>query len=489
LPPLEAWEKVFLGNEAYFDTFHASVSCITCHGGNEGTDDMNTAHEGMVRDPDPMQACGQCHAQTVESFQQNSLHWDLGGFLAVLSERSDEAHWPQVLEAYENHCATCHTSCGQCHVSRPTNGGGGLLDGHVFKSTPPPYTTCTGCHGSRVENEYKGKNEDEEGTRYPADVHYNPGGMNCNDCHSSDEMHGVQGDADHRYEGMETPSCTDAGCHENVGQGDGIELHDSHTDKLSCQACHSIAYKNCYNCHVAQSEEGTPYFKTDDAQMLFLIGRNPIQSDERPWEYVPLRHVPVAQDTFAYYGDDLLPNFDNRSTWTYATPHNIQRITPQNQDCQSCHDSDVIFLTSDKVAQAELDANALVITDQVFPHPGLSEAKYAIPQACVACHPQAVEGSWELVSEHIHSLNYVIEPKGDVILCSDCHAEDGNFDWAAAGYSAEQAAQFIWSDYPNPKSSEQPSDPLWVIGVGLGVVAVAATPMVLERRANRRKAK
>ncbi len=28
--------------------------------------------------------------------------------------------------------------------------------------------TCTGCHGSRIENEYKGKNEGDQG-RHPLD--------------------------------------------------------------------------------------------------------------------------------------------------------------------------------------------------------------------------------------------------------------------------------------------------------------------------------
>jgi thiosulfate/3-mercaptopyruvate sulfurtransferase len=361
---LEAWEQVYFDNEDFFDDIHATIGCITCHGGTGGTDDMEAAHQGVVKDPDQEEACGTCHAQTVQSFTENGLHWDLQGYMTVLQERSDEEHMPQVMEAYDNHCATCHASCGQCHVSRPTSNGGGLLDGHVFKGTPPPYTTCTGCHGSRIENEFKGKNTDEEGNRYPADVHYNPGGMNCNDCHSGEEMHGEMGSFDHRYDGPETPSCADAGCHEDVGPGGEIAQHSAgHLAQLSCQACHAVTYKNCYNCHVQQSEEGVPYFKTDESQMDFRIGLNPIQSAERPWKYVPLRHVPVARDSFAYYGEDLLPNFDSRPTWTYATPHAIQRVTPQNQSCD-CHNNLDLFLTADDVDPDELTANQAVIVAQ-----------------------------------------------------------------------------------------------------------------------------
>jgi thiosulfate/3-mercaptopyruvate sulfurtransferase len=482
---LEAWEKVLLNGEDYFDTTHSAISCIDCHGGAAGTDDMEAAHEGVVRDPAAEDACATCHSDVVETFG-DSLHYDLQGYMIALSERSDEEHLPQVMEAYENHCAGCHATCGQCHVSRPTSAGGGLLAGHVFRSPPPPYTTCTGCHGSRIENEYKGRNEDEEGNRYPADVHYNPGGMNCNDCHTASEMHGADGDFEYRYEGMSRPSCTDVGCHDDIAPGGENEQHSEvHLDKLSCQVCHSTTYKNCYNCHVALSDEGTPFFRTDESEMLFLIGHNPIQSDDRPWEYVPVRHVPVAPDSFAFYGEDLLPNFDSRPTWTYATPHNIQRITPQNESCDGCHGGDTYFLTSERVAEAELQANAAVITSQAWPHPIPEDADYEIPQACVTCHPLALEGDWVLICENMHSLDWEVDPAGSVISCCDCHSEEAaTFDWEAAGYSAERAAELTWSDCQSiPELPCAPTETSWV---GLAVMALAvaniiAVPLVVRR--------
>jgi hypothetical protein len=72
-------------------------------------------------------------------------------------------------------------------------------------------------------------------------------------------------------------------------------------------------------------------------------------------------------DTFAFYGDDLLPDFDNAPTWKYATPHNIQRITAQNESCDSCHGNAELFLTADDVAPEEREANAAVIVEEVPP--------------------------------------------------------------------------------------------------------------------------
>jgi hypothetical protein len=78
-----------------------------------------------------------------------------------------------------------------------------------------------------------------------------------------------------------------------------------------------------------------------------------------------VRHVPITRDSFAYYGESLLPNFDALPTWKYATPHNIQRITPQNETCGSCHGNTEVFLTDGDVSADELEANQDVIVEDL----------------------------------------------------------------------------------------------------------------------------
>ncbi len=56
-----------------------------------------------------------------------------------------------------------------------------------------------------------------------------------------------------------------------------------------------------------------------------------------------------------------MPDFDAEPTWRHATPHNIQLETPQTETCNSCHGNGDIFLTADKVAPEELNANQPVI--------------------------------------------------------------------------------------------------------------------------------
>jgi hypothetical protein len=84
--------------------------------------------------------------------------------------------------------------------------------------------------------------------------------------------------------------------------------------------------------------------------------------------YTPVRHVPIDPDAFSFYGVEL-ENFDAVPTWAYATPHNIQRITPQTESCLSCHENDDVFLTADAVAPEERGANAGVIVESAPPMP------------------------------------------------------------------------------------------------------------------------
>jgi hypothetical protein len=173
-------------------------------------------------------------------------------------------------------------------------------------------------------------------------------------------------------------------------------MHQSHGDSLSCQVCHSITYTSCDGCHVAVSEtSGNPFFETEATYPTFLIGRNPNPTQERPYAYVPVRHVPVAPTSYQFYGEDLLPNFDALPTWVYATPHNIQKNTPQNASCETCHSGDAtIFLTADKVRETELTANQSVIVESFPPSLEMILGASSMPathtdfkpEMCTTCH-------------------------------------------------------------------------------------------------------
>jgi thiosulfate/3-mercaptopyruvate sulfurtransferase len=358
---LEVWEKVFVSDEDFAETLHFQPNCMMCHGGVGGVTTKEEAHVGVTRDPSaqPEDTCASCHPDIVET-ATSSLHFNIKGYETVLQARGADFSDPLMAEAFGNHCTSCHTTCGQCHVSRPTFTEGGLISGHKFKKVASIKDTCLACHGGRTGPEYQGKNEGVKG-----DVHWMKGGMPCVSCHNVDEFHGDGTEYAHRYDGAPAPACVD--CHPDVvGGTDGVAQHMMHEDKVACQVCHSAGdYKQCFSCHVGLDEEGLAYRQLAPSEMDFKIGLNPIQSEERPWTYVLLRHVPITRDTFAYYGENLLPSFDDVPTWKYATPHNIQRVTTQNSDCANCHGNTDLFLTADDVLPDELEANQSVIVPEV----------------------------------------------------------------------------------------------------------------------------
>ena len=297
----------------------------------------------------------------------------LEGIKALRASPTEQA----MVTMFGNHCSSCHASCGDCHISQPGSVGGGFVEGHVIMKTPSMSQNCVACHGSRVGNEYLGKHED-----IPGDAHFRIERMNCMSCHSEAQMHGTDAactqchsETDgfekltklNRYAGEQSPSCES--CHPEMGAwNDTNQNHIIHKDKLACQVCHSVSYTSCDSCHVAISDKtGNPFYETEGDYLSFFIGKNPSPNFHRPYEYVVVRHVPTDPDSYSFYGDNLLPDFNAKPTWVYATPHNIQKETPQNKTCNACHGNADIFLTKGNVNPEEVNANKDVIVDQVPP--------------------------------------------------------------------------------------------------------------------------
>jgi len=353
-------EKIFIDSDYLKeDPIHGGLACQSCHGGDASDSNWKTAHKGLVKDPsypDPSKSCGMCHAEIAKKYS-TSLHATLSSYKKTINMRlsRDTNVRSRVDTAMERHCMSCHSSCGECHVSRPKEVGGGLLDAHRIQKTPPMKTVCTACHGSRVDREYFGKN-----AGIPPDIHKQKY-FKCTKCHTGDELHGDGVEYDNRYEVANSPKC--ASCHESIFEQKAVNTiqHNLHKNSLSCQVCHAMPYKNCYSCHVGTDGKGLKFFKTEPSTLDFKIGLNPVLSERRPEKFVVLRHVPIDQDTFRFYTEDGLTNFDSLPTWKMATPHTIRRKTPQNETCNNCHGNADLFLRARDVKRKYLNANKKVI--------------------------------------------------------------------------------------------------------------------------------
>lgn len=353
------------------------AKCTQCHGGIEPARSRSQAHSQMIPNPSAVptsgdeaarNVCASCHPGIAKTFS-TSLHRTTAAVsdarVAVVLARARPEDLAALKPGLENHCSACHIDgCGDCHVSRPNWSGGGVVDGHSIQKTPNSVTNCTACHGSRIEKEMMAEAPETVEPRPKPDVHWSPNGLQCVACHEEGSLHGAGGQAPaNRYADDTAPSCE--GCHDI--SKDNQPAHRQHGLRgtsqtlLQCQVCHAQPYNNCYGCHVGKDQKGLSYFKTDRSVFDFKIGRNPFKSADRPYDYVVVRHVPVARDTFAFYGPNLLKNFDSVPTFKYATPHSIARRTAQNASCDACHGNPALFLQEKDVPADELTANKDVI--------------------------------------------------------------------------------------------------------------------------------
>ncbi len=350
------------------DPTHAAVGCAGCHGGNsvvdakDDTSAYRSAHTGMMRDPSKIGEAGcsggMCHGDIVRR-NETSMHSNLWGEKAHVALRngyeSFEACPAEIQDGFTKDCNSCHTTCGQCHISIPNAAGGGFLEqrtgySHKFIATPDEANVCTACHGSRVGDDWNANQERVPGN--VPDVH-NDFGYTCLDCHKED-MHGEGStDAEYtsRYQVADLPQCVD--CHQ-ADRDDNI-FHTQHWPNadasdgvdLACYTCHSQKYNNCNTCHAGTWKEEYTADNKDEYRVYaqFKIGRNPYYGDaDHPHgeaAFITTRHIPVSPDAYRQWNIATMPDYNTMETWKYASPHNIQRWTERTLVETSWSDSSV----------------------------------------------------------------------------------------------------------------------------------------------------
>ena len=376
VPHIEPYDAVFMGGAGYEEfkkSKHHEVGCVGCHNGVDKTDDKNVAHSGtFVAKPSMIadEKCGSCHAEEVKG-AKNNIH-NGNGQKRKITQRMGLAGMhefnllPTEMQAgYKKNCATCHASCGECHVNKPHAGGGGLMNGHSFSKKPDMLNVCVTCHSSRGGHAFLGI---ASGTK--PDVHQTKG-FTCMSCHTKHELHGDGVEYKTRYEVAQLPECKD--CHANSSNTNSY--HNMHFNDLSCNTCHSQSYNNCASCHIGG--EGARI----TSHLDFKIGMNPISEVKPQFKYAVLRHTLSAPDSWEKFGVAQYTKFDAHPTYNYAAPHNTLRWTTRTQvepgkSCFSnCHIRNEagtlvnkkLFLFQDDLYDWEVDATKKITVDGKLP--------------------------------------------------------------------------------------------------------------------------
>lgn len=350
---------MFLVSQEFVDSTHGGLGCIACHGG-ENAPDQATAHAEMESYPsrDFEANCGACHANVTGDYA-SSIHYNLHGMANGLAEFADVSSLPDSPhheEVFDNDCYKCHATCGDCHVSRAKNFSEGLVDQHNFLGTPSMEENCYACHNARNAGEYMGL------VGFGGDVHYEKG-MTCMDCHPKSNFHGdASAEVTANMWEEDLPSCLD--CHEDKDPEVATDVqHKVHGDSLSCQVCHAQANNNCFECHLDEKADGSGLASSSEKKIMFRVGYNPIVSEERPYKYVTLRHVPGQENMLEVVGDDLMPKYNTKTNWKYSPTHNIQKSTFQNESCESCHENTKIWLSEKDFRETDSTLNETLIPD------------------------------------------------------------------------------------------------------------------------------
>ena len=230
---------------------HATLSCSSCHDGDNQTADFDAAHLSLIprpAHPSTMQKkCGGCHQQTTTAVTNSHFtlknetnlvrrHFGADQDLPTLQDIpvTEPPTSPLQLadDLLRRRCLRCHvyyegdeysqvrhgTGCAACHLEYQD----GKLVSHQFLSKPTD-DRCLSCHyGNRVGSDYYGRFDHdfkhEYRTPYQPDGSYAPRPYAV-------EQHTLSPDI-HQQAGM---TCSD--CHIAMHAGNSMQT-------ISCEACH-----------------------------------------------------------------------------------------------------------------------------------------------------------------------------------------------------------------------------------------------------------
>lgn len=290
-----------------------------------------------ILDPDPDDPLAERIAE-IRSNLQTSLHATAAGMEDWYTQ--PDGYGNMINVPYDDlGCGGCHVDaeredvCLECHEDVEA----AFLGTEVIDYEQ---SCLTACHG---------RQRAEAAIGLP-DVHRDAG-MNCGECHTSNEIHGDGNPDAHMFErDVFEVTCLD--CHGEGGDATPVSTRQSHTihgDELSCEACHQAASVSCYNCHFAEEVENNrkvAYSKFSD--WVFL-------GNYRGKVY------PMNFQSVEYEGQ----------TFNAWGPFHGHTITAQGRNCNACHSNDALLdLDRDgtlKLVEWDEDLNKLVYRRGIIP--------------------------------------------------------------------------------------------------------------------------
>lgn len=438
-----------------FSQFHnpKTIGCASCHLGNTNTIDKEKAHQGMILIPGNLQNASQtcssakCHFNELDRISK-SLMTTNSGIVSVDKFLFDEIHHTDTLFHRVNlaHSAAdvhLQNKCGTCHLGNEKkqyaavnelSRGGGCLACHLnYENGSKPNIhdkihpqinlnigndKCFGCHSrsGRISTNYEGwsetlltKEEAKGKTGYrqlmdgrifekaTPDAHHTLG-MQCIDCHTSQEIMGDHNKYKHQHDAVKI-QCSD--CHKErkhqpskpkwnyisvkdyalrgykndsqrfiITQKDSIPLihtridangnaflisklsgkqhqisntckRDAVHNQVSCSMCHTAWAPTCIGCHTDYDPKVVNADKTQGrwiehvAEFGYLPPTIGVRKSGNKKEFVPTIPGMIMTLDASKFPDENKKFVEKFIRW-YA-PNAAHTTTKNARDCASCH--------------------------------------------------------------------------------------------------------------------------------------------------------
>lgn len=396
-------EDLYVDLEKAAQDFHARFDCTDCHGG-DSTIDSVAACKGIAY-PNPAapavmdKTCGQCHKEITEKYT-TSLHISAAGIknslVNLMGVESGSAK-------FEATCNKCHATCASCHMEQPDRRGimHAQVESHNFVASPKS-DNCTACHGAMGDTFYGMPDDPEHGASAMATA-----GMECMDCHTEANVHGSGVQWQYVSEATQ-PVCQK--CHENPQQpiqsgnipaapqyDAQSPAHVEHEGNLTCSACHTTWYQNCWDCH-----QGRQSKMNYDLSLLL---------NQETGEIAPAAHAPAGTD---WGGVD-----PEAGAWAIKPRHSWGDA----RTCETCHASDAVYI--DEVGRKAIFAAAWI-----------EPATSGDGQRAAFVDPALVKRvvlDMDTFKQDVH---------GDLV-CADCHDTSDDSSCADCHATAEKTGQTV----------------------------------------------
>ena len=334
------------------DSAHNDMPCTACHDGRDDTEDKDSGHKHLIKNPahpDHMaRTCGQCHEQQVKS-TAHSLHFTVKNKVNLVRKAfgaknslnsltdipvmdSPETVLDLADDLLRRRCLRCHpyfsgdqypatargTGCASCHLEFYE----GKLVSHSFMKTPGD-PQCLQCHyGNWVGFDYYGRYEHDLNEEYRTPYttkqdYFRPFGV---------EFHQLSPDI-HQQKGL---VCVD--CH------GGEELMTDGNYKIRCGDCHDRE-----KISTTALTKNIQYNKTEDSYLLISAKdgkqhRIPLLEHPAHKKYSKLANCQVchAQWAFNDKGVHLMRNdldeYDDFSRLSVQGSFEVEKILTNNLD-------------------------------------------------------------------------------------------------------------------------------------------------------------